>query len=212
MKRVRYVSRKARADVRRRVKGRFVKAGDAYDYDPLSHTRSCWEYTSFKLYLKKGKKTTQILVENYQLNFPRQGNQFDTTCTFLMQWQSCMIQLLEGLFSHHLSMGGDCASISVWYSATKDSGRSWGTHLSSSFAVSNQSKWVLALLPYFWWVFRVWPNSSGKKGYCSLSDHMIILSTCRWIIAPSYVMLYSRSLYVCVFRVLRSVLRRPGKV
>ncbi|XP_016446102.2 zinc finger protein CONSTANS-LIKE 9 [Nicotiana tabacum] len=39
-KRVRYASRKARADVRRRVKGRFVKAGDAYDYDPLSETRS----------------------------------------------------------------------------------------------------------------------------------------------------------------------------
>ncbi|XP_021776471.1 zinc finger protein CONSTANS-LIKE 10-like [Chenopodium quinoa] len=38
-KRVRYASRKARADVRKRVKGRFVKAGDAYDYDPLS-TRS----------------------------------------------------------------------------------------------------------------------------------------------------------------------------
>ncbi|KAG9448506.1 hypothetical protein H6P81_008471 [Aristolochia fimbriata] len=40
-KKIRYASRKARADVRRRVKGRFVKAGDAYDYDPLSHTRSC---------------------------------------------------------------------------------------------------------------------------------------------------------------------------
>ncbi|KAA8524902.1 hypothetical protein F0562_011325 [Nyssa sinensis] len=39
-KRVRYASRKARADVRRRVKGRFIKAGDAYDYDPLSQTRS----------------------------------------------------------------------------------------------------------------------------------------------------------------------------
>ncbi|XP_041005974.1 zinc finger protein CONSTANS-LIKE 9-like [Juglans microcarpa x Juglans regia] len=39
-KRVRYASRKARADVRRRVKGRFVKAGDAYDYDPLTQTRS----------------------------------------------------------------------------------------------------------------------------------------------------------------------------
>lgn len=39
-KKVRYESRKARADVRRRVKGRFVKAGDAYDYDPLSPTRS----------------------------------------------------------------------------------------------------------------------------------------------------------------------------
>ncbi|KAM7263249.1 hypothetical protein ACFE04_000932 [Oxalis oulophora] len=39
-KRVRYESRKARADVRKRVKGRFVKAGDAYDYDPLSPTRS----------------------------------------------------------------------------------------------------------------------------------------------------------------------------
>ncbi|KAL3502596.1 hypothetical protein ACH5RR_037045 [Cinchona calisaya] len=40
-KKVRYASRKARADVRRRVKGRFVKAGDAYDYDPLTPTRSC---------------------------------------------------------------------------------------------------------------------------------------------------------------------------
>ncbi|XP_009789805.1 zinc finger protein CONSTANS-LIKE 10-like [Nicotiana sylvestris] len=39
-KHVRYASRKARADVRRRVKGRFVKAGDAYDYDPLDETRS----------------------------------------------------------------------------------------------------------------------------------------------------------------------------
>lgn len=40
-KKVRYESRKARADVRRRVKGRFVKAGDAYDYDPLGQSRSC---------------------------------------------------------------------------------------------------------------------------------------------------------------------------
>ncbi|XP_076929376.1 zinc finger protein CONSTANS-LIKE 9-like [Bidens hawaiensis] len=40
-KTVRYATRKARADVRKRVKGRFVKAGDAYDYDPLSQTRSC---------------------------------------------------------------------------------------------------------------------------------------------------------------------------
>ncbi|XP_074556689.1 zinc finger protein CONSTANS-LIKE 10-like [Curcuma longa] len=39
-KTIRYASRKARADIRRRVKGRFVKAGEAYDYDPLSHTRS----------------------------------------------------------------------------------------------------------------------------------------------------------------------------
>ncbi|KAK1291810.1 Zinc finger protein CONSTANS-LIKE 10 [Acorus calamus] len=39
-KKIRYASRKARADVRRRVKGRFVKAGEAYDYDPLSETRS----------------------------------------------------------------------------------------------------------------------------------------------------------------------------
>ncbi|KAH0669927.1 hypothetical protein KY285_024068 [Solanum tuberosum] len=39
-KHVRYASRKARADVRRRVKGRFVKAGDAYDYDPVNETRS----------------------------------------------------------------------------------------------------------------------------------------------------------------------------
>ncbi|CAI0459435.1 unnamed protein product [Linum tenue] len=39
-KRVRYASRKERADVRKRVKGRFVKAGEAYDYDPLTETRS----------------------------------------------------------------------------------------------------------------------------------------------------------------------------
>ncbi|KAF7080152.1 hypothetical protein CFC21_084270 [Triticum aestivum] len=39
-KKIRYASRKARADVRKRVKGRFVKAGEAYDYDPLSDTRS----------------------------------------------------------------------------------------------------------------------------------------------------------------------------
>ncbi|MCE3214697.1 hypothetical protein HAX54_053072 [Datura stramonium] len=37
-KQIRYASRKARADTRRRVKGRFVKAGEAYDYDP-SETR-----------------------------------------------------------------------------------------------------------------------------------------------------------------------------
>ncbi|XP_062220162.1 zinc finger protein CONSTANS-LIKE 9-like isoform X1 [Phragmites australis] len=35
-KKIRYASRKARADVRKRVKGRFIKAGEAYDYDPLS--------------------------------------------------------------------------------------------------------------------------------------------------------------------------------
>eukprot|EP00252_Welwitschia_mirabilis_P023172 TRINITY_DN6497_c0_g2_i1.p1 TRINITY_DN6497_c0_g2~~TRINITY_DN6497_c0_g2_i1.p1 ORF type:complete len:164 (-),score=30.18 TRINITY_DN6497_c0_g2_i1:795-1286(-) len=40
-KRIIYASRKARADVRKRVKGRFVKAGEAYDYDPLSVARSC---------------------------------------------------------------------------------------------------------------------------------------------------------------------------
>ncbi|URE31244.1 Zinc finger protein [Musa troglodytarum] len=37
-KKIRYALRKARADGRRRVKGRFVKAGEAYDYDPLSQT------------------------------------------------------------------------------------------------------------------------------------------------------------------------------
>uniref|UniRef100_A0A1D1XV94 Zinc finger protein CONSTANS-LIKE 9 n=1 Tax=Anthurium amnicola TaxID=1678845 RepID=A0A1D1XV94_9ARAE len=40
-KKIRYASRKDRADVRKRVKGRFVKAGEAYDYDPLCHTRNC---------------------------------------------------------------------------------------------------------------------------------------------------------------------------
>ncbi|KAK3007161.1 hypothetical protein RJ639_017241 [Escallonia herrerae] len=39
-KKIRYASRKARADVRKRVKGRFIKAGEAYDYDPMCKTRS----------------------------------------------------------------------------------------------------------------------------------------------------------------------------
>ncbi|CAN1161178.1 Zinc finger protein CONSTANS-LIKE 12 [Linum perenne] len=34
-KQIRYASRKARADTRKRVKGRFVKAGEAFDYDPI---------------------------------------------------------------------------------------------------------------------------------------------------------------------------------
>ncbi|KDP38303.1 hypothetical protein JCGZ_05189 [Jatropha curcas] len=34
-KQIRYASRKITADRRKRVKGRFVKAGEAYDYDPL---------------------------------------------------------------------------------------------------------------------------------------------------------------------------------
>ncbi|KAL5720856.1 Zinc finger protein CONSTANS-LIKE 12 [Ranunculus cassubicifolius] len=34
-KQIRYASRKARVDIRKRVMGRFVKAGDAFDYDPL---------------------------------------------------------------------------------------------------------------------------------------------------------------------------------
>ncbi|XP_068644626.1 zinc finger protein CONSTANS-LIKE 12-like [Aristolochia californica] len=34
-KQIRYASRKVRADNRKRVKGRFVKAGEDYDYDPL---------------------------------------------------------------------------------------------------------------------------------------------------------------------------------
>ncbi|KAL6975512.1 Zinc finger protein CONSTANS-like [Sarracenia purpurea var. burkii] len=40
-KKVRYASRKARADVSTRVKGRFVKAGNAYDYNPLSGNSRC---------------------------------------------------------------------------------------------------------------------------------------------------------------------------
>ncbi|KAL4585174.1 hypothetical protein LXL04_009789 [Taraxacum kok-saghyz] len=38
-KHIRYHSRKARADTRKRVKGRFVKADEEYDYDPLLTTR-----------------------------------------------------------------------------------------------------------------------------------------------------------------------------
>ncbi|KAL4193847.1 hypothetical protein AMTRI_Chr06g178960 [Amborella trichopoda] len=40
-KQIRYASRKARADIRKRVKGRFVKAGEVYDYDPLNATTGC---------------------------------------------------------------------------------------------------------------------------------------------------------------------------
>lgn len=39
-KTIRYESRKVRADIRKRVKGRFVKAGEAFDYDPLAVTKS----------------------------------------------------------------------------------------------------------------------------------------------------------------------------
>lgn len=39
-KKIRYVSRKTRADVRKRIKGRFVKAGEVYDYDPLDVSKS----------------------------------------------------------------------------------------------------------------------------------------------------------------------------
>ncbi|KAJ8763780.1 hypothetical protein K2173_003562 [Erythroxylum novogranatense] len=40
-KQIRYASRKARADTRKRVKGRFVKAGEAYDHDPLTTGNFC---------------------------------------------------------------------------------------------------------------------------------------------------------------------------
>jgi len=33
-KQIRYASRKARADTRKRVKGRFVKSGENFEYDP----------------------------------------------------------------------------------------------------------------------------------------------------------------------------------
>lgn len=33
-KQIRYASRKARADTRKRVKGRFVKSGETFEYDP----------------------------------------------------------------------------------------------------------------------------------------------------------------------------------
>ncbi|CAK9273734.1 unnamed protein product [Sphagnum jensenii] len=39
-KKIRYESRKARADIRKRVKGRFVKAGQPYDYDPTGPAKS----------------------------------------------------------------------------------------------------------------------------------------------------------------------------
>lgn len=39
-KTIRYASRKDRADVRKRVKGRFIKAGERYDYDPMCPTAS----------------------------------------------------------------------------------------------------------------------------------------------------------------------------
>lgn len=56
-KQIRYASRKARADTRKRVKGRFVKAGEAYDYDPLL-ARSNW--TNFKVLFPFAKQ--QVLA------------------------------------------------------------------------------------------------------------------------------------------------------
>ncbi|CAN1232311.1 Zinc finger protein CONSTANS-LIKE 12 [Linum perenne] len=44
-KQIRYASRKARAETRKRVKGRFVKAGEACDYDPSSDERLLDEVT-----------------------------------------------------------------------------------------------------------------------------------------------------------------------
>lgn len=44
-KQIRYASHSARADTRRRVKGRFVKVVEAYDYDPLA-TKSFWAQTA----------------------------------------------------------------------------------------------------------------------------------------------------------------------
>ncbi|KAF9589057.1 hypothetical protein IFM89_018319 [Coptis chinensis] len=42
-KQIRYASRKARADTRKRVKGRFVKAGEVFDYSPSSSQQEVHE-------------------------------------------------------------------------------------------------------------------------------------------------------------------------
>ncbi|XP_077237550.1 zinc finger protein CONSTANS-LIKE 9-like [Tasmannia lanceolata] len=52
-KKITYASRKARADVRRRVKGRFVKAGDVYDYDPMCVGQEAAEERAVSNYIHK---------------------------------------------------------------------------------------------------------------------------------------------------------------
>lgn len=80
---MRYASRKARADVRKRVKGRFVKAGDAYDYDPLNQTRSYW--VQFLTMLYKGKKH---LLFDWKQSYLINGWNW---CIFSLCMTSCVI-------------------------------------------------------------------------------------------------------------------------
>ena len=61
-KKIRYASRKARADVRKRVKGRFIKAGEAYDYDPLSQTRSYWALNVTVVIVQCQPSNLQLLI------------------------------------------------------------------------------------------------------------------------------------------------------
>lgn len=61
-KQIRYASRKARADTRKRVKGRFVKAGDNYDYDPSSPTTNQWVFFSLKQRMSSSHDDDDIWV------------------------------------------------------------------------------------------------------------------------------------------------------
>lgn len=93
-KQIRYASRKARADTRRRVKGRFVKAGEAYDYDP-SETRDFWDKTAdFGL---PSTLSTLTNVFKVPYNNTRQNDQitYDVVSTCLFRLAMMTIRLNE---------------------------------------------------------------------------------------------------------------------
>lgn len=95
-KRVRYASRKARADVRKRVKGRFIKAGEAYDYDPLNQARTRSYWVQFLTMLYKAKETLAVWLERltyYHLTMNKINASFPCAVT------SCMI-VSQGLGFH----------------------------------------------------------------------------------------------------------------
>ena len=67
------------------MKGRFVKAGDAYDYDPLSQTRSFWVCNCKPCFWKNKRKETDLQFGETWYYF------LNNRCwyiIFLVQWQA----------------------------------------------------------------------------------------------------------------------------
>lgn len=114
-KKVRYATRKARADVRKRVKGRFVKAGDAYDYDPLSQTRSCWLHNFTEWWCQAGRDSCIVFLCTYTSHrsfccpkYIKKGwrNALSLPHLWNSTWRNLILQYRErkdGLW-HHLMM------------------------------------------------------------------------------------------------------------